>query len=175
MKYVALIRGVNVGGNSKVSMSELKKFCDQAGLENVITYINSGNVIFDSNLSSAKLAKLFEKILVRNFNVDTFVVILTKPEIDSVIKNTPNSWLTDGVRCYVAFTLDKTSPKEIIENVQLKVDVDSIDTGPKCVYMTTLTSGLTKSGFTKMVGTPIYKQITMRNKNTLYKIAELMK
>lgn len=49
MKYVLLLRGINVGGKNKVSMAELKDLISQLGYENVITYINSGNIIFDAN------------------------------------------------------------------------------------------------------------------------------
>ena len=51
MKFIALLRGINVGGNNKVSMSELKVIFEQAGMQNVSTYINSGNVIFESNIN----------------------------------------------------------------------------------------------------------------------------
>ena len=58
MKYVALLRGINVGGNNKVSMTELKTCLEEAGFENVSTYINSGNVLFESEANDAvKLAQ----------------------------------------------------------------------------------------------------------------------
>lgn len=56
-KYVALLRGINVGGNSKVEMSKLKKCFESFGYQNVFTYINSGNIIYDSKKSLDLLTK----------------------------------------------------------------------------------------------------------------------
>ena len=57
MKYIALLRGINVGKSIKVSMKELKSICEDIGLENVRTYIQSGNVIFESDLEEAEIRR----------------------------------------------------------------------------------------------------------------------
>lgn len=65
MNYVALLRGVNVGGKNKVSMSELKVCFEDLGYQNVSTYINSGNILFTSSKSAAALAKEIEATLIK--------------------------------------------------------------------------------------------------------------
>lgn len=67
MIYIALLRGINVGGNNKVAMLELRSVFEQAGMKNVTTYINSGNVIFESELSKNKLASMLELAIEQKF------------------------------------------------------------------------------------------------------------
>jgi uncharacterized protein (DUF1697 family) len=174
MKYVALLRGVNVGGNSLIKMAEIKRAFEKANFLNISTYINSGNILFESDEKSNE--KLREKIeaLFRNefFPIDT--VILSHNELKKVVEDAPATWKKDDVRKYVAFLLTPTSPKDIEQAVKLKEDIDFIDLGTQVVYMTTKLSGLTKSGYTKMAGNPIYKKMTIRNFNTVQKLLELM-
>lgn len=174
MKYLALLRGVNVGGNAKISMAEIKKVFEQEGLANVQTYINSGNVIFEtSEKNIKKITKDTEAIFTKHF-FPIEIVILTAKDLDRVIQDAPTSWDHDDVRKYVAFTLSSAKPSDFEKVVKLRQDVDTIKIGQQVVYMTTKMSGLTKSGFNKLIGTPIYKQSTWRNFNTVQKLAKLM-
>lgn len=174
MKYIALLRGVNVGGNSIIKMSEIREAFEKAGLENVSTYINSGNVIFESREKSPeKLREKIEDIFKKDFfAINTLV--MSHSDLQKVKDNIPSIWRKDDVRKYVSFIFPPTTPKDVKDSVKLKEDIDFIDLGTHVVYMTTKLSGLTKSGYTKMVGTPIYKQMTIRNFNTVEKLLKLM-
>ena len=64
MKYVALLRGINVGGNNRVPMAELKLCFEKMGFNNVVTYINSGNVIFESNQTDlVRIVEICESVI----------------------------------------------------------------------------------------------------------------
>lgn len=80
MKYVILLRGINVGGNNKVSMKDLKVSLEKAGFTDVLTYINSGNVILSSSLPTNEVNDLVEATIKQKFGFD--VNVLTIPSAD---------------------------------------------------------------------------------------------
>src|SRR4051812_6155577 len=105
MIYVALLRGINVGGNNKIAMSELKATFEKAGMTNVSTYINSGNVIFeDTSHSIPQLTKVIESAIERDFGFAVKVLIRDLPAMEAVIKTLPDAWVNDdAMKCDVMF------------------------------------------------------------------------
>ena len=87
--HIAFLRGINVGGNNMLSMSELKSICNDIGFKNVRTYIQSGNVIFESELSEEMLVKGLERALQASKQKHIPVVIRTAKELESVISCNP--------------------------------------------------------------------------------------
>lgn len=87
--YIALLRGINVGGKNKIKMSELKRVFEMIGLNNVQTYIQSGNVIFKSNETEKPLRKKIEHEIEDSFGFSVTVVLRTATEFDQIIKNYP--------------------------------------------------------------------------------------
>lgn len=173
---MALLRGINVGGNSLIKMDDLKKEFENAGFQNVKTYIQSGNVIFESGIADAgKIARKIEDFLAKNYHIETRSLVLTSGELRTIVDEAPAAWKNrDGLRCYVSFLLDGVKPPDVIKEIKLKEGVDSVTGGKGVVYMTTLLSGITKSGFTKLIAKPVYKKITMRNFKTVQKMLELV-
>ena len=93
--YLALLRGINVGGKNKVSMAELRKLLEGLGFENVSTYIASGNVFLDSKLRAAKVADKIEAALPKTFKLDAELIraaVLSAAELDAVVKNRPKGF-----------------------------------------------------------------------------------
>ena len=84
---IALLRGVNVGGNGKVKMDELRAVCEGMGLRDVRTYIQSGNIVFRSK--AADVGSRLEKEIERVFGVRTFVVLRTAAELRTVTEQNP--------------------------------------------------------------------------------------
>src|SRR5258708_20248724 len=160
MKYIALLRGINVGGNSLVKMSDLKKSFEDLGFKNVMTYINSGNVIFEGNVKN--ISKLPWK-----------TVVISEKELKEVIDNAPNSWKKDDLRKYVAFLLPPVKPEDVLKEITLKEDVDYIDVGKNILYISTNLEGISKSSFKDLIKTVSYKSMTMRNFNTVEKLLKL--
>lgn len=90
MRYVALLRGINVGGNTMVSMAELKKTVAALGFENVASYINSGNLAFDTRKSSElKLAERIEKAVEELVGKNVQVMVREQADIKRILSANP--------------------------------------------------------------------------------------
>lgn len=176
MKYAALLRGINVGGNSMVKMAELKECFEENRFENVSTYINSGNVIFDSGKSDHEsLTKEIEEMLSKRFGFDLRIVLRNHVQMKKVVEGVPHDWNTrTDLRYYIAFIKEPVAVEEAFAEVEPRKDVDFIEKGPGVIYMATLWADAAKSGITKLIGKKIYKEMTMRNYNTTKKIFSLM-
>ncbi len=175
MKYLVLLRGINVGGNNIIKMERLRQVLSEHGYQNVATYIQSGNVLLESELTAAELTTKIEKLLATAFHYQARVVVVSHPDLVKVMENMPTNWKkSKDIRCYIAFVKEPTTAKDVAEALSPRDGIDFVSTGKRVVYMTTLTSGLTKSGFTKIVGTKIYQDMTIRNLNTTQKLLALM-
>ena len=86
--FVALLRGINVGGNNILPMAELKALCEEAGFKNVRTYIQSGNVIFESKISEEKVVSKLENALKKRLQNPVSVIVRTVQELEIVLANT---------------------------------------------------------------------------------------
>ncbi len=176
MKYVALLRGINVGGKNLVKMADVKVCLERNGFECVTTYIQSGNVIFESDTRDvSKLGRGMEAALSAAFRYDLPIVLRSHDQFKSVVAEVPKEWRkrTD-LRCYIAFLREPLTARQALAEFKPKQGVDSVQAGKGAVYMTTLLSRLKESGFTKLVGTAIYQDMTIRNYNTCQKILALM-
>jgi uncharacterized protein (DUF1697 family) len=177
MKYLALLRGVNVGGNSIIKMSDLKEAVEQSGFASVKTFINSGNVIFESSEANiSKVNAMLEEVLKKRFNLESRVFLLTYEQFKDIVDRVPEDWKKRrDIRCYIAFVREPVTVNDVMKEIRVKEGVDFVQGGKGAVYLTTLMSGLTKSGFTKLISTPVYKDITLRNYTTAQKLLTLMK
>lgn len=176
MKYVALLRGINVGGKTLIKMADLKAAIEDAGFSDVTTLIASGNVIFSSpERHQAKIEDTLEKVIHARFKLPVRVLVYSKDQMEHVIGDVPRGWNTrKDIRMYVAFLKAPTTPSQVVSQMKPKEGIDEITPGPSVVYMATLMSGLTKSNINKIIGTKIYGNMTMRNYNTTKKIFHLL-
>lgn len=93
MKYIALLRGINISGKNKISMSELKKILEENRYKNVITYLNSGNVIFESNTDNKEnMMQDIYKIVKNKFNLEIPIFIISQLELEDILNNNPEWW-----------------------------------------------------------------------------------
>ena len=125
-KFIALLRGINVSGQKKIKMSDLKLLFEEMGFKDVQTYIQSGNVIFSSKeISVDKLELKISSSIKRKCGFDVRVIILSAKEIEYVLKNNPFfKKRKDEDKLYVTF-LSKIPSDENIENMH------SIDYSPE--------------------------------------------
>ena len=97
MKYIALLRGINISGKNKISMSELKKILEENRYKNVITYLNSGNVIFESNTDNKEnMMQDIYKIVKNKFNLEIPIFIISQLELEDILNNNPEWWGTEN-------------------------------------------------------------------------------
>lgn len=176
MKYVGLLRGINVGGNTLVKMSDLKKAVENCGYDKVLTYINSGNVIFETDQKdSTKITETLEKEFAKTLHHNLRVVVRSHSQLQKIVDEIPSLWKKNtDVRCYIAFVKEPVTPDVVIAEITCKEGIDFVHEGNGVVYMSTLLTGITNSGFAILAAKKIYKDITIRNYNTVQKILALM-
>jgi uncharacterized protein (DUF1697 family) len=176
MKYVALLRGINVGGNNLIKMTDLKRSFENCGFEEVITYIQSGNVIFKfDEIDISSIDKKIKTSLLKDFNYNLPVIIKNHIQMKIILADVPSEWKnSNDLRCYIAFAMDNSLITAILSEIKLKEGIDFLKTGEGVLYMSTVLSGITKSAFSKLLSSKIYKEITIRNFNTSRKLLELM-
>lgn len=174
-QYVAFLRGINVGGNSLIKMAELRQAVQTCGFHNVSTFIQSGNVIFESKGRAENVSKKLEKALSRIFKLDIRIVVITREHLDQIIKQAPKIWKYAKLwRRDLAFVRPPAHPRDIIKEAQPKPGIDVVQAGKGVLYLSTKLSGITKSGLSRLAGKPIYKSITIRNFFTIQKIHNLL-
>jgi uncharacterized protein (DUF1697 family) len=175
VKYVALLRGINVGGNAVIRMADLRKLVEGCGFNDVRTFIQSGNILFSSDEKDpAAVSSRLESCLSGHL-AHSGIIVLTHAGFRAVVAGAPPDWNSrKDLRCYIAFIKNPLTAGEVIKELKPKEGVDFVKAGPGAVYMSTLLSGITKTGFTKLIGTAAYQGITMRNYNTVRKLMSLM-
>lgn len=176
MVYVALLRGINVGGNRTVSMKTLKAVFETAGMTHVRTYINSGNVVFSSKLRSPKrIAPLLEKAITGEFGFAVDVLVISEPQLRSIVEAIPTKWTNDqAMRCDVLFLWDDVDRRSVLAEVPVREGIDTVHYTPGAIIWQLDRVNINKSRMAKLVGTPLYKRMTIRNCNTARKLLTLM-
>ena len=175
--FVALLRGVNVGGNNMISMSSLKKSFEALGFTDVLTYINSGNIIFKSKEADArKLESKIEKTLVRDYELDSKVVLRSLSEMEHIVKSLPKTWTGDSKWRYNLIFLRHTIDSEkILDELELKKDIEEVEYCPGALFWSARVSELNRTNMLKLSSRKMYQDMTIRNVNTTRKLYELMK
>lgn len=175
--YVILLRGINVGGKNSVSMAGLKRCLEELGCARVTTYINSGNILLQSTLAATALEEQIEALLTQNFKLDSpsiKVRVLTHAQLAAVIADKPPGFGEQPATYHsdVIFLMG-TSVEEVLPVFSPREGVDVIWPGEGVIYSQRLSAQRTKSRLNKIMGTPAYKLMTIRNWNTTTKLLEL--
>lgn len=176
MIYVALLRGINVGGNNMINMKQLKAAFERAGMISVTTYINSGNIIFaDQEHSRQELAHLLQEVIAAEFNLQIRVIVRSITEIRTVIAAIPDSWSNgEQMKSDVMFLWDEVNRESVLDELPLKPGIGTLIYTPGAVLYAVERDNVNKSGMTKLVGSSLYRYMTVRNVNTTRKIYDIM-
>lgn len=173
--FVALLRGVNVGGNNMISMSSLKKSFEEMGFAEVATYINSGNILFKTKENDArKLEKKIEKMLLQDYDLDSKVVIRTLPEMAKLVKSLPKNWNNADWRYNVMFLRHSIDSEKLLDDLPVKSDIEELVYRPGALLWSAKASEAARSNMVKIAARKIYKDMTVRNLNTTRKLHDLM-
>jgi uncharacterized protein (DUF1697 family) len=176
-QFVALLRGINVGGNNLIKMAALAACFEKHGFQNVVTYIQSGNVIFEAGASAAsKLTQRLEAMLVATFSYRASVVLLSRKELQRVVEGAPKGFGTQPARYRydVLFLKPPLAVAATMKIVPMKEGVDRVSPGPGVIYFSRLVSKASQSRLSKIVSMPIYQSMTIRNWNTTTKLLQMM-
>jgi uncharacterized protein (DUF1697 family) len=178
MRYVALLRGINVGGKNLIRMPALQACFSEHGFDDVTTYIQSGNVVFTAaRASEATLTAEVESMLRASFvHYDASVVVRSGSQMRSVVEAAPPGFGADPARYRydVLFLKSPLTATVALRDVPLKDGVDSVAAGRGVLYHWRLTSGATQGRLSRVVAMPMYQLMTIRNWNTTTKLAQLV-
>jgi uncharacterized protein (DUF1697 family) len=167
MRWVALLRAVNLGARNKVPMAELRTLIEDAGYGNVRTYIASGNILFDGPRAKARTAGELERLVARAFGVETTAFLRTPQQLAATVEKHPFDGVADT---YVAFLAERPT-KAAVAKLEA-VDSDAVLAGadlylrlPRGVQGSRLSNARIES----LLGVPA----TLRNWRTVVALVEL--
>ena len=177
-RYVALLRGINVGGKNPIPMAGLKACFEKNGFDDVRTYIQSGNVIFSSPLSNqAELTGVIERMLRTAFaHYVASVVLRSRSQMRAIVERAPKGFGTKPTeyRYDVVFPKPPLTATRAMKDVSMKEGVDRGWAANGVLYFSRLTSRATQSRLNRVASLPIYQQMTIRNWNTTTKLHQLL-
>lgn len=179
MEYVALLRGINVGGKNKVVMSELREQIAAEGFTNVRTYINSGNVLFEAGPDTPRedVAQAVEDILARHYDFPIRLALLTAQEYLAQLAELPDWWHGEVARRDALFYtrgLDRDHVRERIEAMEL--GDEAVHFGEHAVFWGKFDekSFLKTAYHKRLLREDFYRQVTIRSGSTVEKIAAML-
>jgi uncharacterized protein (DUF1697 family) len=175
--YVALLRGINVGGKNLIKMPELKACFEVGGFKEVVTYIQSGNVLFRSAGSgSTARARRIEEMLTSTFGYQASVVLRSHGQMTAVVEGAPEGFGADPdeYRYDVIFLKEPLTARTALKSVSTRQGVDEVYAGRGVLYVSRLISRAAQSHLSKVVSLPIYQNMTIRNWNTTTTLLRMM-
>jgi uncharacterized protein (DUF1697 family) len=172
--YVALLRGINVGGKNPVRMPDVVACFTDAGYENVRTHGQSGNVLFTTDRAGGpRLEKAIEGMLEKRFGIPILVVLRSRDELADTIAEAPADHGSASLRSEVIFLKHPlTAEKAMAEVPELREGVDAIAPGPRALYFSRVAARATKTRIQQFMAKPIFQQMTMRTWSSVYKLLE---
>lgn len=179
MKYVALLRGINVGGNHRVPKSEFQSVLEGLGFRDVVIYINSGNAIFTSD-AEPKAVEVQAALEVHfGFNIPT--LILPGEKIEAIAAAIPTNWTNDpprpdksGQKSDVLYLFDEVNSPDILEKIGYRPEVETMMYVDGAVLANVPRANQSRYSLLKVVGTPLYRQMTVRNIASAKNLAEIV-
>lgn len=181
MRAIALLRGINVGGNNKVAMSDLRDCFEKEGFTDVSTYINSGNIIFTSKINdTVKLVKQCEAAIEKRFGFPVVVMVISAEQLEDALRHAPSWWAKENpsgekIRNEALFIIPPTTAQEVLDEIQKKsTSVDQLTTYGQVIFWTLPMAKYNKSVVPKIIGTPIYRSVTIRTASTAKKLLAMV-
>lgn len=175
--YIVLLRGINVGGKNMIPMAKLRSCLEDMGFHAVTTYLQSGNVILRSDLDEKGIKNSIEAMLPKEFALTSSsvsVLVLTSDQLKAIITSRPKGF-RDKPNLYHSDTifLIGITPVEALAVFRPKEGVDEIWAGENVIYSQRLSALRTKSRLNRIIGTPAYKNMTIRNWRTTVALLSL--
>ncbi|TGL16355.1 DUF1697 domain-containing protein [Leptospira levettii] len=167
MKYIALFRGINVGGNRKVDMKLLRTLFESSGFFQVSTYINSGNIFFESELDSKSVLKKIQQCFKNTFEFEIPTIVKTEKEMKKIAKAIPENWQNDLTqRTDVAYLFPEFDSKSLIDELPIKKEFLEIRYVKGAIIWNIKRENVNKSHLAKLISHKLYQSMTIRNVNT---------
>ena len=177
-RFIALLRGINISGKNKISMSELKSGFIKHGYADVITYLNSGNVLFSVNETNEIILANSIKAMIRElFDLDIPVIVISQEALKELLSKAPNWWGTGDKEIYdnLIFVMPSSSAETIAEKIgEPTKELEQVYICENAVFWSFDRKKYAKANWWKKTASAgIGEFITIRTANTLRKIAEM--
>jgi uncharacterized protein (DUF1697 family) len=175
VKQIALLRGVNVGGRNRVPMPALREALEASGLEQVVTYVQSGNVVLESSAKPAALARDVESVIADAFALEIAVVVRTRAELAKVVRHDPLGELAgDEAKLYqVSFCAEKPEQEAVAKVAERAVDGERLLAHGREIYAW-FPHGVGRSKLAAQLSKQkLGTVVTARNWTTVKKLLEL--
>jgi len=177
MRYVVLLRGINVGGRNKVPMAALKGLLADT-FEGVQSYIQSGNLILEADGRASDVAAHIERVLPTGFDLESpsiRALVLDSEAYREVLAGAPSGFGADPetYRYDVAFYMGVTAG-EVEPHIPVNPEVDDVLVGERAFYHRRVAALASRSRVNKIVGTPVYPSLTIRNWRTTTRLGEML-
>lgn len=175
-RYIALFRGINISGKNKIAMSELKKCFAELGFAEIVTYLNSGNVIFSSAIEDKDVLTNKVQLMIKDrFHLEIPVFIILQEELAELLKNAPDWWGDDNREIYdnLIFLMPPLSYEEFYDEIGVpKAEYESVYHYKNVVFWSFSRKDYQKTNWwSKTAGSGVSGRITIRTANTVRKIA----
>ena len=176
-KFLALLRGVNIGGNRVIRKEELCALFAAFGCHRVRSYIQSGNILFDSDDDVRQLTAMTQQTLSAHFKLATTAVVISRRQYQSAVASAPADWGADPqLEHHALFVLGNASPQKLLAQLPPpKTDLETVAAGKRAIFWSANRKRLSQTTLTKLVSSPAYKQTTMRSHRTVFKLLALLK
>jgi uncharacterized protein (DUF1697 family) len=173
-RYLALLRGINVGGNNLIPMVKLRAAFEALGFDDVETYIASGNVVFSAPRAPSRAA--IEAMLSRRFSYSAKVVLLTAAQLKKAVAEAPRGFGQQPARYRddVLFARAPVTAKQVLPQVPVKEGVDEVAAGTHALYFRRLIAKASQSRLPKLVGLAVYQDLTVRTWNTTAALLDML-
>ena len=176
-RFIALLRGVNVGGKNIIKMADLKTAFERRGFKNVITYINSGNVLFDSDLEESTVKSDCENIIAENFGMGIPVCVISAAELSDALAHAPDWWnQSPDARHDAFFVIPPVTAEQIVAHIgQVKEEYECLSYHGRVVFWSAPMATFSRTRVAQIIpkDKSMYHAITVRNANTALKLAML--
>ena len=174
---LALLRGINVGGKNVIKMADLRNCFEAEGFHDIVTYIQSGNVIFRSPASGlSTLTNRIEEMLAAAFDYEASVVLRSRKQMRAVVAGAPTGFgeQPETYRYDVIFLKAPLTATAAMERVPTRPGVDEAWAGSGVLYFSRRIDQASRSYLSRLASMPVYQRMTIRNWNTTTRLLELM-
>ena len=177
-RYALLVRGINVGGKNKVVMAQLRQELTELGLEKVETYINSGNIFFNSIVPRTKSIENLQAFFERRYPFIQSFSLLSYEDYEEDLRNLPDWWNHEMARKDVLFYTEGLDVDQVIEKVNsFELEDEVVHFGRLGIFWGKFSEeSYYETAYHKfLLKMPFYRNITIRNANTFDKIGQFLK
>ena len=173
--YVALLRGINVGGKNKVGMATLREVVAGLGCDDVGTYINSGNVLFTDARSPRTLTPRIERAIEAEFGFPVAVQLRDLPGVRDLLEAIPDDWTNDKEqKTDVFFITPELDKPGLLDSIVHDPEIETVLHAPGAIVWNVSRKNQGRGNAIRLVRSDLYPLMTIRNVNTVRKLRDLL-